>query len=279
VGHATATGVDLKAVALGNLDKLPPFSPMLHRLMATLADEEASFASLAETIEKDSVLAGHVLRVVNSALYARTRTVSSVRHAVSLLGVVKLRNLTTSLAVTKLWTQIKFPHGCSLKRFNLHSVATALMADLLATHVAAPYPEGAFTAGLLHDVGKLLIAVSLPQQYESVERACWALVIEEEFLGTNHAELSYEILSRWRLPVPIQEAVAAHHSTSRDAAHPVLADLVALADEFAILSGCSTDSRPPGNAEASLAGWGIDEEVPAVCAEFHTAYDGIQRFF
>jgi putative nucleotidyltransferase with HDIG domain len=279
VGNATATGVDLKAAALGNLDKLPPFSPILARLMATLADEDVSFASLADTIEKDSVLAGHVLRIVNSALYARTRTVSSVRHAVSLLGVVKLRNLTTSLAVAKLWAQIKFPHGWSLKRFNLHSVATALMADLLATRMAAPYPEGAFTAGLLHDVGKLLIAVSLPYEYESVERACWAPVIEREFLGTTHAELSYEILSRWKLPAPIEDAVAAHHSAPGDPASPALADLLAMADTFAILSGYSTDSRRPGEPATALAGWGLDDQIPSICAEFRTGFETVETFF
>src|SRR4030088_1332932 len=86
---------------MGALDKLPPFSPVLTRLLATLADADVSFGALAAIIETDAVLAGGLLRVVNSALYGRTSTINSVRHTVSILGSTKVRNLVLGLSVSR----------------------------------------------------------------------------------------------------------------------------------------------------------------------------------
>src|SRR5882672_4316133 len=106
---------DRALVALG---KLPPFSPILNRLMASLAHEDVSFAKVADLIEKDTVLAGNILRLVNSALYGLPGTVNSIRHAVSLLGINKLRNSTLSMSVSRMWNQVKTPQGWSMARFN-----------------------------------------------------------------------------------------------------------------------------------------------------------------
>jgi len=237
------------------------------------------FFQLAEIIEKDSVLAGHVLRLVNSSLYGRSQTVYSVRHAVSMIGITRLRNLALSLSITALWTHVTFPPGWSRVKFSLHCVGCAVAADLLAQHLPVPYAEGAFTAGLLHDVGKLLIATALPEHYEKIQLLNWEPAVEREVLGATHAELSSEILHRWKLPVEIQEAVAAHHLPSPDHSTPALSDLVSLADRFVILKGLSIDSRGGGNPAAALAGWGIDGRIPNLIAEFEREHESIRAFF
>jgi HD-like signal output (HDOD) protein len=89
----------LQEKALGQLGKLPPFSPVLSKLMASLADEDVSFSEIAGWIEKDTVLAGNMLRLVNSALYGLRGTVNSVRHAVSLLGLSRIRNTAMSISL------------------------------------------------------------------------------------------------------------------------------------------------------------------------------------
>ena len=109
MGSVLSSAVNYREKALRGLGDLPPFSPILNKLLATLADEDVSFARLAELIEKDTVLAGNVLRLVNSALYGRRGTISSVRHAVSLMGVVKLRNSAMTLSVSRMWSQAKTP--------------------------------------------------------------------------------------------------------------------------------------------------------------------------
>jgi HD-like signal output (HDOD) protein len=101
--------VDLRDKALRSLSALPPFSPILSRLLATLAAEDVSFAVLGDLIEKDTVAAGNILHLVNSALYARRGTISSVRHAVSLLGVNKLRNAVLGMSIARVWNRVKMP--------------------------------------------------------------------------------------------------------------------------------------------------------------------------
>src|SRR4051794_5103825 len=151
---------------LGALDKLPPFSPVLTRLLATLADEDVSFGQMAAIIETDAVLAGNLLRVVNSPLYGRIATINSVRHAVAIMGTNKIRNLVLGMSVARRWAGARVPGRWEAKQFNVHSLAVAVLADLVVLETPVPYPEGAFTAGLLHDVGKLLIAVAMPSQFE-----------------------------------------------------------------------------------------------------------------
>ena len=220
VGSLTSSPVNYRAKALRSLGELPPFSPLLNKLLATLADEDVSFAEVAELIEKDTVLAGNVLRMVNSALYGRRGTISSVRHAVSLMGVMKLRNSAMTLSVSQMWSVAKTPKGWSAVQFNLHAVATAVMSDLLAQKVPAQYAEGAFIAGLLHDIGLLLIAISLPKEYESIrglflEGDKSLPEAEREVLGLDHAELSAAALAEWNLPEPIQKAVRYHKQPER----------------------------------------------------------------
>ena len=141
---------------LTSLDKLPPFSAVLTRVLASLADEDVSFGELAGIVETDAVLAGNLLRVVNSPLYGRISTINSVKHAVAILGIIKIRNLVLGLSVSRRWALARVPPMWDAKGFNLHALAVAVMADQIAlrTHFV-PYPEGAFAAGLLHDVGKL----------------------------------------------------------------------------------------------------------------------------
>src|SRR5436309_2712438 len=209
MGMAIETTVSPRERILGALDKLPPFSPVLTRLLATLTDDDISFGELAGIIETDAVLAGNLLRVVNSPLYGRIATINSVRHAVAIMGSVKIRNLVLGLSVSRRWSGAHVPGKWNPRQFNAHSLAVAVLSDLVALETPVPYPEGAFTSGLLHDVGKLLIAVAIPEQFETI----WQIYqsggdsvsdCEIEVGGISHAEISGAIMEKWKLPKPIQ---------------------------------------------------------------------------
>ncbi|MGE5486933.1 MAG: HDOD domain-containing protein [bacterium] len=252
------------------LDRLPPFSPVLNRLIATLANEDVSFAEICELIEKDTVLAGNVLRLVNSALYSLQGTVSSVRHAVAVLGLVKLRNVGLSMSVARVCAQVALPGGWPAARFNVHSVATGLLADLLAGRTHVDYAEGAFVAGLLHDFGKLLIAISGPDDFAEVRRLAQATgrawnECELEVLGVTHAELGGEALERWNLPVPIREAVAQHHRPGGTGA----------------LSWAVAEANAAANAlgHALFTGGGIvDEVMSPLLPQFEVEFETMRSF-
>jgi len=259
------------AQALRNLDRLPPFSPILNRLLATLAEEDVSFGRVADLIEKDTVLAGNVLRLVNSALYGLSGTVNSVRHAVAILGVNKLRNAALGMSISRLWTQVRTPPGWSTARFNLHSTATAVLADLLSQRVPVPYPEGGFVAGLLHDIGKLLAAVSEPEEPWDAETS-----------GTGHAELSGAVLARWNLPEPIQQAALFHHAPAEAAGGEIhLATLVHAADGLANALGHSLAPRPPVEEDlaAHLEPLGIREQFAELIEQFESEFAALREHF
>lgn len=211
----------MKQHALSALGNLPPFPVILNRLMATLAGNEIGFAKLGELIEKDTVIAGNLLYMVNSALYARRGTVNSVRHALSLMGIEKVRNAVLGMSIMRVWKLSRTPPSWSMAEFNMHSSAVAILSDCLAQRVAVNYAEGAFVAGLLHDVGRLLIALSLPIEFEQIaamkaETGQPASECEMSVLGFAHAELSAHALSFWNLPEPIRQAVMCHHDPESD---------------------------------------------------------------
>lgn len=279
--------VSYKTLALRSLDQLPPFSPILNRLMASLADEEVSFADIAALIERDTVLSANVLKLVNSALYGRRGTVSSVRAAVSILGLNKLRNAVLGLSVSRIWNRMKTPASWDMGRFNQHSAAVAVLADILVQQVEVEYPEGAFAAGLLHDLGRLIIATSLPDEFEQIMSAAkrqkrFVEEIEFETLDVTHSELSAAALSKWNLPVPIQRAALYHHRPELDPDRTrvrTLSAVVFAANSIAHTLGFACDeaeAREDGQAADVLEAIGWPGEVAKLQELFRVefaAYD------
>jgi putative nucleotidyltransferase with HDIG domain len=270
--------------AMNSLGRLPPFSPILRRLMGELACEAVSFAKLGELIEQDTVLASNVLRVVNSALYGLRATVNSVRHAISVMGLGQLRNIVLGLSVSQLWRQVRVPGGWSMSRFNRHSVAVATLADLAALESGVEYAEGAFTAGLLHDIGKLLIAVALPEEFVEIERLAGSggsdeIACEESVTGLNHAELSAAALERWNLPPPIAVAALHHHAPPGGLA---LSNVLCAANRAANDLGYGHRALPAvgfGGAASHLAGIGLEGEATALLAEFDRSFEVFRELF
>ncbi len=267
-----------------SMGRLPPFSPILNRLMGELACEGVSFAKLAELIERDTVLASNVLRVVNSPLYGLRATVNSVRHAVAVLGLAQLRNIVLSLSVSQLWSRVRTPGGWSMPHFNRHSVAVAMLADLLALEMRTQYAEGAFTAGLLHDVGKLLIAITFPDEFREIDRLAGAdwrqeTVHEGAILGLIHADLSAAALASWNLPEPIIDAVGNHHAAAggRGSLSEVLRAADRVANELGY--GCRAAVAPGGDPATVFADIGKPERASSLLADFDRAFEAMGGFF
>lgn len=279
---------ELKQKALRTLSDLPPFSAILNRLLASLAGENVSFSKLGDLIEKDTVIAGNLLHLVNSALYARRGTVTSVRHALSLLGIEKVRNAILGMSITRMWRKVPMPASWSMARFNLHSASVAVLADLVAQRVPVVYPEGAFIAGLLHDMGRLVIAHGLPQEFTRIETLRTEdrsrLDCETEVLGFTHPEISAEALERWNLPEPIRTAVRNHHQP--ETADPAprqmpLSRVIEIANNYVNSIGTSIDTRQDAACSdpALIETIGLDDGLDRLFSEFKAESAAMAVFF
>ena len=283
------TGDEARQRAIDSLSKLPPFSPILSKLLASLVGEDVSFMVLGDLIEKDTVMSATILKVVNSAAYARRGSVNSVRRALSVLGIGKIRNTVLAMSISRMMNQAKPPAGWSMERFNKHAAAVAMLGDLLAQKVDTEYPEGAFVAGLLHDIGRLLIAMGLPREYAEISRLYrqsdrpW-FECEKEVLGFHHAGLSADAMGEWKLPDPIREAILWHHEPPAiQAGKPVpLALVLRAANVFVDALGHSIEVEPKAEMEA-LAGiesLGLASNVQAKLLEqFQIEHTAIAHYY
>ena len=257
------------------LDRLPPFSPVLHRLLATIAmdPDEISLRSLADIVETDTTIAGKVLGIANSGFYSRGQTVCSVRQAVIRLGVNRLRNILLALSINRVWGGLVIPDGFSILRFNRHALATAVLCDLLAQRLHPKGAEAAFVAGLFHDVGQLVLVSLYPDDYmpllqeladgEELEQK------ERERLPFTHAEMSAEATEHWNLPEVVQNAVRFHERPplaegTRSHREFTLAEILHAADQCVTAYGmCVFDAPSKDNAveEALAPLWLKESEV------------------
>jgi len=257
-----------------------------------LTKDDVSYSKLADLIEKDTVVAGNILKMVNSAMYGRRGTVNSVRHGLSMLGMDKLRNAVLGMSITRMWNQVRMPGSWSMARFNLHSAATAILSDQLAQRIKVQYPEGAFVAGLFHDIGQLLVALGLPGEYERIlslygsgERPY--IDCEREILGVTHAELSASAVTTWNLPEPIQTAILFHHDPKADPTQTgpgvtPLSSVIDAAHQYVNSIGVGirlkngTDAADP----TGLASFFTDSaRLDTLLAEFKLEYDSMAQFF
>ena len=272
----------LKEKALQTLGELPPFSPILSKLLATLAKDDASFGSLGDLIEKDAVVAGNVLHLVNSAAYSRRAKINSVRHAISVLGVNKLRNAVLGMSVARMWKSVTMPSGWSTARFNQHSAATAILSDLLVQHATVDYSEGAFVSGLLHDIGLLLIAWALPHHYAEIQTQAatriYRDIAEREVLGFSHAELSASALAVWKLPEPIQTAVRAHQEEPTSVI--TLGRVLGAADRYVDSIGLSIQAQPAKESDTGpIQALGLHPSlIAALAADFQVECKAMMQF-
>jgi putative nucleotidyltransferase with HDIG domain len=242
------------------------------------------YKELTALAAKDAILCGHILSTVNSAGLGKSRTITSVQQALLLLGVSHLRQIALSLVVGNLFSKAKTPPSWSGQRFNLHSGATALLTQAIVDHLPIDNVDGAFVGGMLHDIGKLLIAVALPREYETIAamvqvREQTFLECERETIGTDHAELSAFALREWGLPEPVCEAVRCHHDVETADA-PKLSVILASANSFVNQLGISV--LPPAvhkNPMPILEIPGFELDSSAVLQRFEAECIDLTKFF
>jgi HD-like signal output (HDOD) protein len=270
--------------ALKSLDKLPPLAPSVGRLLSKLAFCNVNYKELASFVEKDALLCAHILRTVNSAAYASSRTITSLTQAMTLLGIGALRRIAIGFTLSGLFNKTKAAASWSRMRFNLHSGATAILTEAIADEMLADGKEGAFVAGMFHDLGRLLIAVGLPERYETIVTLHQMsgkpiAQCERDSIYIDHAELSSIALKKWGLPELVCLAAAYHHEPEAKGA-PWLATVVNRADHFVNHLGISVLMNGLGGAQPpSLDIPGVHYDQSKVLQRFEREWKDLSSFF
>jgi putative nucleotidyltransferase with HDIG domain len=208
---------------------LPMLSESVQRVLSAASDERSDARVLSDLIKRDQALAGHVLRVANSPLYAASTQIVSLQQAVSRLGMQKVREVALMISMQTRVFDVK-GYATELKALFAHAVATAVFAQEIA-RMKRKNVEEAFLAGLLHDVGKPVVLQAIMDSKSPEARAAqrdrgavWALC------DALHGPAGRALAVAWQLPVTLAETIERHH----DPASPSSSvHLTRLADDLA----------------------------------------------
>ncbi len=217
---------------VNNLDDLPSLPAVVMELLNSIDQEETDITVLAKKVSHDQALTAKTLRLANSSLFGLQVKVTTIQQAITFLGFQSTRNLITAAAVTGNFAGKQCP-GFDHSVFWRHSIATAACAKVLARHVRFNQ-DYAFTAGLLHDIGRLVLVSSFPEEYAQAiayqqANDCYTLDAERAVLGIDHVEAGLALAEHWNFSDTMRLAIAGHHDPGKVGAG-FLAAIVHVAD-------------------------------------------------
>lgn len=227
---------------LKRIHALPPLPTSAMRVIALTKNPATSARELENVIGQDPALAAGMLRQANSAYYGYARRISSLQEAIVILGFQATQGLAMASAVAPLLKGKLVGYEIEQDGLWKHSMLTAMAAKSLCKKLKLPYGDVAFTAGLLHDIGKLVISIYVQEVgaylLEKVTVAKLSYVeLEEKIIGFNHATVGGFMAKGWNLPEDLVESISNHHAPSSAQNHAELASVIHVANGLASLLG------------------------------------------
>lgn len=244
--------------------ELPTMPEVLVKLNEVMARQDAAAADVAKVVGNDPAVATNLLRIVNSAYYGLQVRVSSVSLAISVMGFNMTKKVALKAAVFSAFgkKREKIQHF-DPAAFWKHAVFVGVAARTLASRsdvFADMHPEDAYIAGLLHDIGKIILMEKAAPRYlamlrKSVQDKRPELEVEREDLGFTHADIGSVLAVKWSLPEDLAIAIRYHHAPSKDPFHRSLSSLIHLADHLAWRGGKpSTVGTPMASLDPAVFG-------------------------
>jgi putative nucleotidyltransferase with HDIG domain len=247
------------------LRDLPALPSIVLDLISSFGREDVDVTTLAEKMSRDQAMAAKILRLANSSFYGLPARVKTVKQAIVVLGFDSARAMAVAGNVIDRFGG-GARHHVDVARFWRHSIATALCARSLARHAGLDQ-DAAFIGGLLHDIGRLVLAISFPEQYARVAAECERDTIslsaaELRVLGVDHERAGQLLAEAWKFPPAIQRAIGQHHA-------PDAADLADIPGVVHMANALVHALDPNGRvAQAAAANLGLlPEQLQAVCRE------------
>jgi putative nucleotidyltransferase with HDIG domain len=282
-----STRIGLRKHTVDITANIPPFPKAARRVLMMLRDPGVELTRVAEVVSLDQALAGRVLRLANSAYFGLPRRINGVTEALVLLGFVNVRNVLISASVGHILFDGAKSYGLEPGALWEHSVGAAHTAQILTRKVDIRKYDVAFSAGLLHDIAKIVIDRSLKGDAKaellSAINTVGEIEAETEMLGASHADVGSRICQRWNLPVEIVEAVGFHHDPGAYTGNNRLPSIVAASNlcSRAVLSGTGVIcddlfARAPEGmfVPDALTLRKLSEDLPAIVASSRDLLEG-----
>ena len=230
-----------------SIGQLPTFPETATEVVKLVNNSSVSMREISNVIGQDPSLAAKVLKFVNSAFYGLHQSISSLQLALVMLGIREIRNIVIGLSVFKTFENVNHSKLFDKKLFWRHSVSTGQIARTISTKLSIPMEGEEFTAGLLHDMGKIAFDQFLTDEFASA----WKKSNEENIplhqaekmeVGVDHAEVGAWMAEKWNLPSNLVEAIRFHHEPEHAQESKLLVAVVSLANKFCKIEGINFGS-------------------------------------
>lgn len=235
--RGTVTRLDRKGIdtQLAQCPPLPSLSSIYKALQGLLLAEQRYSAQISEIIRRDPSLTSRLLRLVNSVYYGLSTPVNSIEEAVFYLGVRQIRQLTMVTPIIEDFQRLACQCTFPWREFWQHCIGTAIVTREVISTVQQPMDESDYVAGLVHDVGKIVMAWSFPEHFaeihrQAIESRLDCSEIENDVLGIDHSELGALYLERQRLPEVLVKSARFHHHPEQADVHEQIIAAVQIAD-------------------------------------------------
>jgi putative nucleotidyltransferase with HDIG domain len=221
-----------------SIEKMPTLSPLTHKIVQVANDRRSSAQDLTDVIQLDPVLTAKVIKMVNSAYFGLPQKVKSLKQTIVMLGINTVKNVALSSSFTNN-VRIKEKTKLSGNDFWQHSLGTAVASKLIAKELGidSKFLEEYFIAGLIHDIGKVLInnffSDEMNQILElSAQKKASITDIEKQVLQLTHEEIGIAIGKKWNFESPLLFAVGKHHNPATSGSSAIFSMIIFLADTF-----------------------------------------------
>jgi len=201
---------------LNFIDKLPALPIIYTKLERLLHSSNTTMRMLSSVIAEDQVISAKVLKLVNSGFYGFPKKIGSLNQAVVILGQNEIKNLVLAISILGSFSSPELNNIFDINKLWEHSIGCAVASKILAEAAFIKNPEDVFAAGLLHDIGKLLLAMSASEKFvniitETRETGNSITKTEEKILGFNHAQIGKEMAIKWDFPPETVNMILYHH--------------------------------------------------------------------
>jgi HD-like signal output (HDOD) protein len=265
---------------VADIDTLATLPEVALRIANMVDDPKSSAADIGREIANDAALTVRLLRIANSSAFSQNGKIATVSRAITVLGVRQVRDLTVGLTAVRTFEGVG-NDLITVESFWRHSVLCAVAATQIASHRIRGHGESPFVAGLLHDIGHLVLFSRAPRHArEALLMAVDATddlalhACERKVLGFDHGAIGVALAQHWRLPLSLQECIQFHHEPARAQVHRVEAATVHIANSIAVLAEIGSQDpldAPPLAPEALRIAECDITQLPDIVTATHAA--------